>query len=78
MRPPETIKGSLRIGGGRKMLKISALLPLIRTFQMIPLLARSISLDSTFKIYLFSAPNSLPKIQTDGTKKPELVGGGLI
>jgi hypothetical protein len=35
-------------GGGRNLLKIPAPLPLIRTFRMSPLLARSISLDSTF------------------------------
>jgi hypothetical protein len=43
------VKGSHRMGDGRNLLKISAPLPLIRTFRMSPLLARSISLDSTCK-----------------------------
>jgi hypothetical protein len=36
------------MGSRRNFLKISAPLPLIRTFRMSPLLARSISLDGTF------------------------------
>jgi hypothetical protein len=45
----ESLKGSHRMGGGQKLLIISAPLPLKRIFRMSPLLARSISMDSTFK-----------------------------
>ena len=37
-------------GGRQNSLKISAPLPLIKIYQMIPLSAKSISLDSTFKV----------------------------
>ncbi len=47
-----TLKNSHRMRGGQHSLKISAPLPLIRTFWMSPLLARSIS-DSTFKSFSF-------------------------
>jgi hypothetical protein len=69
----KTLKGSLRMGGGRNMLKISALLPLIRTFQMNPLLARSISLDSTFNI-LFLCSQFSPK-NTDRWSQETGAGG---
>jgi hypothetical protein len=37
-------------GGRQNSLKIPAHLPLINIYQMIPLSAKSISLDSTFKV----------------------------
>jgi hypothetical protein len=41
-------EGFSKNGDGQILLKISAPLPLIKTFQMTPLSARSISMDSTF------------------------------
>jgi hypothetical protein len=45
----ESLKSSHKTGGVRNLLKISAPLPLIRTFRMSLLLARSIWVDCTFK-----------------------------
>ncbi len=41
-------KGFSKNGDGQILLKISAPLPLIKTFQITPLSARSISMDNTF------------------------------
>jgi hypothetical protein len=45
----DTLQGSQRMRDGQNSIKISAPLHLIKIYQMRPLLARSISLDSTFK-----------------------------
>ncbi len=63
-RRTKTLKGSLRMGGGRNLLRISAPLPVINSFRTRPLLAWSISMDSTFKtIHLASSEpyTQLPK-----------------
>jgi hypothetical protein len=45
----ESLRGSQRIEDGQNLLKISAPLSLMKASQIIPLSARFISLDSTFK-----------------------------
>ncbi len=52
-------------GDGRNQLQISAALPLKNIFQIIPLSAQSISLDSPFNIYnLFEKKKTTLKVCT--------------